>query len=74
MSTRELEFNVGQLLKDLRSRSGLSQTDLAKRSGFSLPEISRWENNHRCPTAETFLRYAAGCGFEPYFKSRKEDA
>lgn len=69
----ELNPELGVLMRNLRERAGLSQTEVATRSGFSLPEISRWENSHRMPKADTLLIYAAACGFEPAFKARKTD-
>jgi transcriptional regulator with XRE-family HTH domain len=51
-----LEFaTFGQLLKYLRRRAQLTQTELAIACGYSPPHISHLENNQRFPDEATLL-------------------
>ncbi len=51
-----LEFaTFGQLLKYLRRRAQLTQTELAIACGYSTPHISHLENNQRLPDEATLL-------------------
>lgn len=51
-------LSFGDLLRQLRRRAGLTQGELAARVGYSVTQISRFEQNKRLPTvaavAETF--------------------
>lgn len=47
-------------LRQERLRQGLSQLELANRSGVSRTMILRTEKFERAPTLETFLRLASG--------------
>lgn len=42
-------------LKELREDAGLSQNELAERTGFSGACINRWENNARLPNVESLF-------------------
>jgi transcriptional regulator with XRE-family HTH domain len=44
------------LIKSVRRRRGLSQTELARRAGTSQPVISAYEGGHRDPTYRTLRR------------------
>ena len=48
--------NLAQTVKDLRKRKGLSQEELAKKSGLSLRTIQRVENGETEPAGETLKR------------------
>ena len=54
----------GELVKEARSRAGLTQLQLARRLGTGQSVIVRWERGERSPTFETVLRCLTVCGFE----------
>lgn len=54
---------LGPFLKDLRSWSGYSQSQLARIAAVPQPNISAYESGQRMPSAETLNRLIAGCGF-----------
>ena len=49
-SYEEFYMDWAQLLKDLRNKLLLSQTEMAELLGVSFASINRWENNHHEPT------------------------
>ena len=51
-------MNVGEVIRNVRHRRGLSQGDLEKRSGLMRCYISRVENGHTVPSLETLMRIA----------------
>ncbi len=55
---------AAELIKDLRTRAGLTQAELARRLGTSQPAIARWEAAKTEPGFENLLRVAHRCGFE----------
>ncbi len=57
-------FRGGELIKEARLRSGLTQQELADRLGTSQSVITRWEAGHRSPTVETLRRAVRACGFD----------
>ena len=54
---------LGAFLKELRSWSGYSQSQLALMADVPQPNISAYESGQRIPTADTLSRLIAGCGF-----------
>jgi transcriptional regulator with XRE-family HTH domain len=50
---------IGQRIRELRKKRGLSQGDIAKASGFVRAYISRVEHGHTVPSLETLERFAA---------------
>lgn len=44
------QVGVGKLVRDLRSRLGLTQEKLAARLGVTYPTINRWENGRANPS------------------------
>jgi len=56
---------LGQILKDARRRAGVSQRQLAIRTGVAAPSISRIENGHESPSFERFASCLQALGFEP---------
>ncbi|HVT64219.1 MAG TPA: helix-turn-helix transcriptional regulator [Mycobacteriales bacterium] len=52
----------GQLLRDVRGRAGLSQNELARRSGVASTLISAYENGRRVPSGDTLLKLVEACG------------
>lgn len=43
-------MNWSKIIKDLRNKMLLSQTELANLLGVSFASINRWENGHNEPT------------------------
>jgi transcriptional regulator with XRE-family HTH domain len=56
---------LGQILKDARRRAGVSQRQLAIRTGIAAPSLSRIENGHESPSYERFAACLEALGFEP---------
>lgn len=54
----------GELIKEARLRSGLSQQELAQRLSTSQPVIARWESGRRSPTVEALVRAVRACGLD----------
>lgn len=67
-------MTVGQRLADLRRRAGLTQAEVAGRTGIGTTVLSAYERGRREPGAETFLRIAAAIGFEPAWVRRLDPA
>lgn len=55
---------VGDRIRRVRERSGLSQEELSIRSGVPQESLSRLENGRRDPRMETLRKLAAGYGLE----------
>ncbi len=51
-------MNYGNQLKYWREQNKLSQTDLAKKTGLTQANISRWEDNKRTPSIENCVTLA----------------
>jgi transcriptional regulator with XRE-family HTH domain len=56
---------LGQVLRDARRRAGISQKQLAIRTGIAAPSISRIENGHESPSFERLTACLEALGFEP---------
>ncbi len=52
----------GDLLRAVRLRAGLSQKELARRSGVASTLISAYENGRRVPSGDALLRLIEACG------------
>lgn len=48
-----MEINLGQRLKELREEKGLSQKQLAEKTGLSSSSIARWELGQSEPTVSS---------------------
>jgi transcriptional regulator with XRE-family HTH domain len=55
-------MGFGNVLKSLREKAGLSQTELAERVRLSVRSIQNWEQGHRIPRAQVLLSLARGIG------------
>jgi transcriptional regulator with XRE-family HTH domain len=53
---------LGDRLKELRDKAGLTQTDLAAKSGLSLGVIHDYEQGKREPTLRSAVKLAAALG------------
>ena len=58
--TQEEELRA--VLIEMKSKSGLTSTEIAARMGVSQPAVSRLERNVSSASLSTLLRYAAACG------------
>lgn len=50
--------DLSYLLRTARERSGLSQTEAARRAGVDQTQISRWELGKNAPSIETLHKLA----------------
>lgn len=64
---------IARNVKQARKRVGLSQADVAKRSGFSDSYLSEIERARRNPSAEALERIAETLGLRPYQLLLEED-
>jgi transcriptional regulator with XRE-family HTH domain len=61
---------LGQVLRGARRQAGISQKQLAIRTGIAAPAISRIENGHESPSFERFATCLEALGFEPNLELR----
>ncbi len=50
--------NLGEILSELRDRSGYTQEQVSKKMNVSILTVGRWENNERLPSTEHFIDLA----------------
>lgn len=55
---------VGQLIKEEREKSGISQNQLAKQAGISQPNLSRIESGQQDPSIATLREIAKALGVD----------
>lgn len=60
----EDEFIIIQAIIDARKRSGLTQRQLAEKTGIAQADISKLENGNANPSLRTLRRLAAGMGLK----------
>lgn len=60
----EAEFSIIQAILDARKASGLTQKDLADRTGIAQADISKLENGNANPSLRTLQRLAEGMGMK----------
>lgn len=60
----EAEFSIIQAILDARKASGLTQKDLADRTGIAQADISKLENGNANPSLRTLQRLADGMGMK----------
>jgi len=60
----EAEFSIVQAIIDARKVSGLTQKDLAERTGIAQSDISKLENGSANPSLRTLQRLADGMGMK----------
>ena len=67
-------LQIAHLVSDLRARTGLSQAELAERTGVSQPMIARLEkgDNRRTPTFDTIFRLMKVLGYSMSIHVQKE--
>ena len=54
----------GELIREARTRAGLTQADLAQRTGRDRSVIARWEHGAVSPPVESLLACVHACGFD----------
>lgn len=54
----------GSLIRQARTRAGLSQIELARRSGKDRAQIARWERDVVQPSLETLRELLRACGYD----------
>jgi transcriptional regulator with XRE-family HTH domain len=70
----------GALIRQARTRAGLSQVELSQRSGKDRAQIARWERDVVQPSVETLRELLRACGFDieltlvPYEPDPKHDS
>ena len=64
----------GQIVRDLRQKKGLSQEDLADRSGLHRNAIGLLERGERAPSIETLFALGYGLGIKPSMLITKLEA
>jgi transcriptional regulator with XRE-family HTH domain len=70
----------GTLIREARLRAGLSQVELAQRSGKDRAQLARWERDVVQPSFETLRELMRACGFDletklvPYEPDTAQDA
>jgi transcriptional regulator with XRE-family HTH domain len=52
------------LIREARLRAGLTQTELAERTGRDRSVIARWEQAVVAPSLETLVELVRACGFD----------
>jgi transcriptional regulator with XRE-family HTH domain len=55
---------LGEMLRQVRQRAGITETELARRLGWPLTTISRMENGWRSSTTTDVIQYVAMCGLK----------
>jgi transcriptional regulator with XRE-family HTH domain len=66
------------LIREARLRAGLTQSELAERTGRDRSVVARWEQAVVAPSVETLLEFVRACGFDlplellPYDESRQD--
>ena len=60
----EPEFTIIKALLNAREASGLTQKDLAERTGIAQGDISKLETGNANPSLRTLQRLAAGLGMK----------
>ena len=60
----EPEFSIIQAMIDARKASGLTQQQLAEKTGIAQADISKLENGSANPSLRSLRRLAAGMGMQ----------
>ncbi len=59
-------MSIGQRIRNLREKKGLSQGDIERQTGMLRGYISRVEHGHTVPSVETLQRFAAALDVPMY--------
>lgn len=66
-------MQLGDAIRFLRKKRGMTQGDLAQATGCSLDSISRWERGERSPVADDLRKLAATLGTSVGFLMGEEE-
>lgn len=71
---RRFYLQIAHLISDLRSRHGISQSELAKKAGVSQPMVARLEkgDSSRTPTFDTVFKVLKALGYTMSINVQKE--
>lgn len=61
---------AGDLVRDAREASGLTQVDVARRAGVPQSLVSAYETHRKQPTLPTLCRLLSAAGVEPHIQLR----
>ena len=64
-------MNVAELIKTMRTRSGLSVVELAAKMGVTTNQIYTWESGKVIPRAEVLLQVARATGYQLIFTKNR---
>ncbi|MEZ5101215.1 MAG: helix-turn-helix domain-containing protein [Thermoleophilia bacterium] len=53
-----------RIIREARLRAGLTQAELAERSGRDRTVVARWEQGLVAPSVDTLVELVRACGFE----------
>ena len=68
------EAVAAELIRELRRDSGLTQAELARRTGLQRSVLSAYEHGHRQPSVAALARIAAAAGVELRLEPRADRA
>lgn len=60
----EIEFSIIQTIINTRKRSGLTQKELAEKTGIAQADISKLERGNANPSLKTLRKLATGMGMK----------
>lgn len=63
-ASRICSVQGGPLIREARLRAGLTQAELAERTGRERSVIARWEQGSVSPSLDNLLAVVHACGFE----------
>ena len=64
-------MKAGEVLRNARKKSGMSQLEVARRSGIAQSVISAYERGKREPGADTYAQLLEILGFTPELRARR---
>jgi len=73
MGSKAPLYSVWALVREIRARSGLTQSELAERSGVPQSKISNYENARVLPDIPTLTPLAETAGYELRLRLEERD-
>jgi transcriptional regulator with XRE-family HTH domain len=74
MASDHSQALAGELIREIRRESGLTQAELARRTGMARSVLSAYEHRHRQPSVAALARIAAAAGVELRLAPRADRA